>query len=209
MRVVVVVGSRNHRDKSKKENFFKDYADQVLDTLIAQFGLQEKSDSNLIFGNRFQVYTLLERVILDNPDEDMCLFYIGHGSEVGWSVTGCKKNQDIDLVTYEELRLLFAHHSGRIIWVNDCCYALAAEDALESHAGDHFLIGAMPRDRFGAPSGFLDMILQTWMSGGRRYQWWVWYDSDDGLGNILKRQEKEIDLYFGNPELPITTFQYT
>jgi hypothetical protein len=104
---------------------------------------------------------------LEKSNEDICLFYIGHGSKKeggGWAVQGTSE----DILCYSELALVLVHHEGRLIFVNDCCYAGLAEEALQHHSSENLLIVSSPKDRV-CIYGITENLLAAWKSG-RRYE---------------------------------------
>ena len=106
----------------------------------------------------------LESIFLNNPKEDICLFYAGHGQEDGWGLSGQK---NIEAMTYEQLALIFSCHSGNLILVNYCCFAGAATAAFKHHPGESLMIAAMPVDVSGSSYNFCKLVLEHW--AGQRF----------------------------------------
>lgn len=89
------------------------------------------------------------------------LCYIGHGAKNGWGLSGYN---DAEVLTYENLNLLLSLHHGNLIFLNNCCYAMAAENAVSSRFGDYFLIGASLADATAHGDWLLDVVLNSWRS---------------------------------------------
>lgn len=101
----------------------------------------------------------LESLFMENSDEDICLFYIGHGQKNGWAPSA---RLNIETLTYRQLSLIFACHSGNLIFVNYCCYAGAARYSLIHHPGEHLLIAAMPKNISGIAFNFCRTVMDQW-----------------------------------------------
>jgi hypothetical protein len=96
--------------------------------------------------------------IFNNSSEDFLLYYSGHGisgNPTGWSNGGDKH------VFYYRLRRVFESFQGRLIFINDCCHALAVEPYLRDLSGRYLLFGASRRRRVGSIS-VLDSVLGFW-----------------------------------------------
>lgn len=106
----------------------------------------------------------LESIFLEYPKEDICLFYAGHGQEDGWGLSGEK---DVEAMTYEQLALVLACHSGNLIMVNYCCFAGAAKNVFAHHGGESLLIAAMPENISGCADNFCRLVLEHW--AGQKY----------------------------------------
>ena len=157
MQVVIVIGEPNQADIDgrTKERFIKE-ADNFKKRLIEEFGFLEDDFIVLTGGLQLPISSQLEKIIFERWKNDIILCYIGHGAENGWGLSGYTDNE---VLVYENLRILLELHCGNLIFLNTCCYALAAEEAVSSHFGDYLLIGAMAADKRGCIDNFLDTIL--------------------------------------------------
>lgn len=165
MQIVIVIGKTNHLDTDKQR--FVKTARELVKGLARDFKMT-RGDFIFISGtNSVEVIKKLEEVFLEKSGEDICLFYIGHGSKReggGWAVQGTSE----DILFYSELALVLVHHAGRLIFVNDCCYAGLAEDALQHHPSENLLIASSPKDRV-CIYGITNNLLAAWKSG-RKYE---------------------------------------
>ena len=109
-----------------------------------------------------RVQELIECILLEYREEDFCLFYIGHGQPEGWALSGIL-NQEV--LSYEDLNLVLALHSGSLIFVNCCCYAGSAEKSLQARSGEFFLLAAMPSFVSGSANNFIKSIFKDWSIG--------------------------------------------
>lgn len=141
MRAIIVVGKANYLDRDDQR--FRKISDWVETMFTDYFGKKLRSGWTVLSGSSSaEVAEKLQEIILDNPEEDICLLYIGHGAKNGWAVIGTSD----DVLEYESLRLIFAHHYGCLIFVNDCCYAMAGQKALESHNEETLFLAASPEN---------------------------------------------------------------
>ncbi|OGY64611.1 MAG: hypothetical protein A3I89_01665 [Candidatus Harrisonbacteria bacterium RIFCSPLOWO2_02_FULL_41_11] len=196
MQIIVVVGQPNNNDFDNGiSERFNQGANNLIDKLVKELSFREKEDIiRLPSGNNELITALLGEIFLNKPREDSCLFYLGHGDKSGWSVTGYENNPDDEknIVDYEKLRLIFAGHDGNLIFVNDCCYALAAEAAMESRFSRYLLIGATPKDTKGS-GDIWKRAVHCWKDH-KPFQWTLGSLRIDGECN-------EIKLWQGSEEL--------
>lgn len=157
MRAIVVVGKTNHLDRDEQR--FHKIAGWVTGVLSDYFQKRLCSGWTALSGSSSaEVAEKLQEIILENPEDDVCLFYIGHGAKDGWAVLGTSD----DVLEYESLRLIFAHHYGRLIFANDCCYGMAGQKALESHSQETLFFGASP-ENYLSNTFFIEHLLATWL----------------------------------------------
>lgn len=164
MQIAVVIGKANYNDPSNDR--FAKVVRELVKKLAIDFKIPRKNFHFIAGTNSVEVLKKLEEIFLEKSKEDICLFYIGHGSNKdggGWAVQGTSD----DILHYSELALALAHHDGRLIFVNDCCYAGLAEEALQHHS-DNLLIASSPRDRV-CIYGITENLLAAWKSG-RKYE---------------------------------------
>ncbi|MDE2001017.1 MAG: hypothetical protein KGI60_00435 [Patescibacteria group bacterium] len=158
MHVIVVVGKPSNED-SRKDRFEIAATNTILNLRI-DFDMARKDDLSYVWGPASRVQKRLEAIFLEKRDEDICLFYFGHGAEYGWAMLGDRRPGSV--LAYEDLRLTLAQHSGNLLFINAPCYAGAASDALEGHGGAHCLIALVPRDKCGYPENFIHSIFGSW-----------------------------------------------
>ncbi len=111
-----------------------------------------------IFDNAEETRLALEYIFESNDKDDILLYYSGHGligDKPGWSM-GEKK-----YLLYESLRGIFGRFSGRLAVINDCCYSLGLNSALQVLGSRYALFGPA---RFHCISSntILDSVLGYW-----------------------------------------------
>lgn len=168
MRVVIVIGQEGSEGASKalRCRFFME-STALINRFTGDLEIPEKSISFTSLGGYRKttaedIRKELEEIILENPKEDLCLVYIGHGQDNGWALSGLK---DKESIYYEELNLILALHDGKLIFLNSCCYGGAGADALAAHPDNSLLISPMPATHFGYIIGFFSDLIEKWKSG--------------------------------------------
>jgi hypothetical protein len=163
LRAVIVVGKANQNDQDDQR--FHKIASWVGNVLSDYFRNRLCSGWTLLSGaSSAEIAEKLQEIILDNPEEDLCLLYIGHGAKDGWAVLGTSD----DVLKYESLRLILAHHCGCLIFVNDCCYAMAGQKALEGHAGESLFLAAAP-DNYLSNNFIVYHLFVAWLHEQQYY----------------------------------------
>ncbi|OGY63193.1 MAG: hypothetical protein A3I89_01005 [Candidatus Harrisonbacteria bacterium RIFCSPLOWO2_02_FULL_41_11] len=66
------------------------------------------------------IYEMLEKILTGSGVEPFVLYYTGHGLKYGWSPDDCL------YIFYDRIFKILAEHRKEIIFLNDCCYAMAA-----------------------------------------------------------------------------------
>lgn len=166
VKAIIVVADPNYIDIEKKvEDRFLRTGDFIRQTLKDTFGFSEENISHIVCKNLEsspkKLHDFLEDTFLENPGKDFCIFYTGHGNADGWSIDGTLDQ----ILAYEDLRLVFAQHNKRLIFINSCCHAGAAEISLQNHSGESLLLAAMPGEISGLAFGFLPGIFECWGRG--------------------------------------------
>ncbi len=166
MKAIIVVGMPNENDSGSLGTRFTERAELIAYVLNKKLKFQKQDIIVLTpdgtSGSAGRFLESLNSILLDNPFEDICLFYIGHGWEEGWGLNGTKS---IESITYDELGLALVHHSGNLILVNYCCCAGAAVSALANKLGEWLLIAAMPADQSDCARNFCRYVIEDWSSG--------------------------------------------
>ncbi|GEM_PF-2735583 len=165
MQAIIVLGKTNSKDTDGQR--FEKVAKQLTSSLTTDFKVPLQNLLIIRNADSAEIFEKLEEVFIESSKEDVCLFYIGHGSKKdggGWAVQGTCD----DILFYSELALALAHHGSRLIFVNDCCYAGLAEKALEFHAADSLLITASPENKVAVIDIIPNMLL-AWKNG-RKYE---------------------------------------
>ncbi len=165
MQVVIVIGQANYNDSDKQR--FAKRVRELVKNLVIDFRISRDQFTFIAGQSGEGVFKKLEELFLEKSKEDFCLFYIGHGSNKdggGWAVRGTND----DILRYSELALAVAHLEGRLILVNDCCYAGLAEEALKFHSSENLLIASSPGDRVSI-YGIAENLLWSWKNG-RKYE---------------------------------------
>lgn len=164
MKAIVVIGQPNKSDiEHGLGTRFLEKAEIILSALREKLEFSKKDilvfspDGTPGSGQKFK--NELESIFLEYPDEDICLFYAGHGQKNGWGLSGTR---NIEAMTYRQLRLIFACHFGNLIFVNYCCFAGAAKYALTHRAGESLLIAAMPKNKSGCAYNFCRLVMEQW-----------------------------------------------
>lgn len=197
MHAIVVTGKASIKDCDELR--FENMAVSVINELIKKFNfkrwniLKRWNTYKLISGSSKKIKADLEKVFIEKQKQDILLIYIGHGQENGWALSGIR---DIDSLNYEELSLILAHHEGRLIFLNCCCFAGAAKWPLASHFGEHLLIAAMPEYKFGYVNNFFQYIFEDW-SAHRLYNPHMSYDNFDSIPQVEGNEELQ-RLFFVN-----------
>ena len=160
MYAIMVVGKANYLDKDEQR--FTVIAEWVAGVLKDYFFREGVCSGYIMIDGSSgeEVAEKLQEVILENPEQDLCMFYIGHGDKNGWAITGTKEN----ILEYEAIRLILAHHYGCLIFVNDCCFGLAGQKALESHSSETLFIAASPED-YLSNTFIIAHLLKCWLHG--------------------------------------------
>ena len=195
MKVIFVVGTANPDEKARGigARFSLDY-NYFYQSLIYELGILPENVHQLFFSSggmgkyvsAMSVKNDLDGIILEEKKEDVCLVYIGHGQENGWALTG---SRDVETLTYEDLHLTFALHSGNLIFLNDCCFGGAGIAALANHSADNLLISPLPANNFGYAYSFLPALIRNWKEQKN-------YDPEKSGDNIDSKP-----VVFGNPDL--------
>ncbi len=110
------------------------------------------------FGNSAEILTALGLFFKKYPEDDILLYYVGHGitsPKFGWSIGPGK------YILYKFLKKIFSKFSGRLVFINDCCHALAVDQHLRILAGRYLLFGAC-RKGCTASESILDPVLGYW-----------------------------------------------
>lgn len=105
----------------------------------------------------------LEYLFKRHRTDDVLFYYTGHGinvsepgsARIGWSL-GKEK-----YLHYLSLRDIFKKFQGRLIFINDCCHALAIDQHLKLISGRYLLFGASRRGCIASKS-ILDPVLGYW-----------------------------------------------
>lgn len=165
MKVIVVVGKANADDEANRIiDRFWERAIMVKAVLMRHLGFYARDilvlTSDGSAGSSVRLQKQLETALMGHRDEDVCLFYAGHGMEDGWALSGIRDNESL---SYSDLGLLLAQHHGNLILVNYCCFAGAAVAAFSHKAGEWLLIAAMPADRSDAAYRFCAYVMRSWM----------------------------------------------
>ncbi len=197
MHIIVIIGAPNNFDRDR--NRFKDERKKFLKRLLREFGFtpQNGFTYELLGGFSKSISKSLEMTFLERQKEDILLYYIGHGVEDGWALDGYAADAGGDILKYEDLALLLALHHKSIIFLNACCYALAAKEALSKRAGDFLFIGAMPANIQGPIFNFSNAVLDCWKN---RLPYHGVYSDAGGQIECLEYWE-HTELWMGNDRL--------
>lgn len=192
MRIMIVIGQEGSKTASKelRVRFFLE-ANNLMGKLTSELNIPEKSISFISLGGYLEttaedIRKSLETAILEDPKEDFCLIYIGHGQENGWAISGIRDEQSL---SYEALNLVFAPHEGNLIFLNSCCYGGAAEESLAAHPDNSLLISPLPATHFGYVFSFFNTLVENWKNG-------QFFDPETSGDNTDSKP-----VVIGNPEL--------
>ncbi len=166
MKAIIVIAdpSRTDIEKNIADRFLLE-GDFIRKALKKKFGFPE-ADIFYIVCNHLQsstvkLFELLETIFSENPGEDICLFYNGHGHQDGWAVNGTTGQ----MLIYNNLRFIFSQHRGCLIFINSCCHAGAAAVSVQDRKNKRLLIAAMPDGIEGLVHLFIRGIFKCWERG--------------------------------------------
>ncbi len=164
MKAIIVIGAPNEQDfKSGVTDRFTLRAAMINKALRSYLGFAD--DEVAFFASDGAPASIaveikaFENYLIAHSSEDLCLFYVGHGWEDAWALSGTRENA----LTYQQLGLFLVHHQANLIFVNYCCHAGAATEALMYKLGEWLLLAAMPRDISGYAYKFCLHVLTAWI----------------------------------------------
>lgn len=121
--------------------------------------------------------------------EDILIFYSGHGGRDCWGFN----NYPDDVLEYRDLENIFWKFQGRLVLINDCCYALAIQSCLRKCIRGRFLLfGSSRKDKIGDSFvSILNPILKAWLKKKKAFPE-VIYTEGEGSGtmDICSRRER-------------------
>ncbi|MHB9019430.1 MAG: hypothetical protein ACYC3G_00935 [Minisyncoccota bacterium] len=144
------------------------YVDSVrfFDYLINEVGLTK--DDIVFYGPAevkagiifYNIFFALCKLTINEP---LIIYYAGHGNEEGWDLKG-------DIVIFYDLLAKFLDcRLAPLIFINDCCFGMAAVDFLEKLKFRKLILALAPKDLVGETDGkslLLSEIFAYWR--GRR-----------------------------------------
>ena len=108
----------------------------------------------------------LEFAVNRHKDEDLIIYYSGHGGEDCWGFN----NHFNDVIKYLDLMGALSAFNGRLILINECCFAFAIEPYLVKLQGRYLLFGSSRKNKVSTASVcVLGQILEAWSRGRRAY----------------------------------------
>ncbi len=110
-----------------------------------------------------EVENALRQLFELHRTDDLLFYYTGHGinvskpgsSRIGWSFGNER------YLHYLAFRDIFKKFQGRLVFINDCCHALAIDQHLKLISGRYLLFGASRRGCVASES-ILDPVLGYW-----------------------------------------------
>lgn len=114
------------------------------------------------FSDAKSVFKTIKQAVDDYKKEDFLFYLCGHG--LTGKPTGMflgERNQGRQYLFYRSLKKIFQNFQGRLILINDCCWALSIEPYLKSLTGRYLLFGASRKRRVSQFS-ILDSVLGYW-----------------------------------------------
>jgi len=111
--------------------------------------------------------------------EDILLFYSGHGGKDCWGFN----NYLDDILEYRDLENIFRRFQGRLVVVNDCCYALAIQSCLRKCLNGRFLLfGSSRKDKIGDSFiSVLNPVLMAWSKKKKAFPRVIYTEGEGGV----------------------------
>ncbi len=113
--------------------------------------LLPKRDISFLRSSRFktseEVFRTLQILMSRYKNEDVLLFFAGHGSRVRWFLGG--SGPDEKVLRYSQLEMLFNSFNGRVIIINECCHSMSLIQSTYCLAGRYLLLGCSRTQNLG------------------------------------------------------------
>lgn len=107
----------------------------------------------------------LRRFFRRNQNEDVVLFFSGHGSRFEWYLGGEGPKEKV--IRYSDLESALNYFKGRLVVLSECCHALALNQYLSALGGRYMLIGASRAENLG--DAFLTVLNEAcWLWKARK-----------------------------------------
>lgn len=133
------------------------------------------------------LYQTLRNALKKHAGETIVLYYSGHGYRDGWHLM-----RHI-FVPYKKLFRIFGKHRRPFIFINDCCFAMAAEKYQKMLRSRNLILGLAPENGIGYAS-VLRQILRDW---SRRQpanpKYWVADARNRPIKSLILRRGNKID----------------
>lgn len=107
-------------------------------------------------------YNILFRICELSKNEPLIVYYSGHGLKSSWDF------ERDTAIPYEAIFNFLGKREAPLIFINDCCYGMAAADFMKEIGYPKMLIGLAPKDCIGEASPksvLLTEIFRYWRKG--------------------------------------------
>jgi hypothetical protein len=113
------------------------------------------------FKNAISAANKFKSIIDEHENDNILFYYSGHGisENHGWCLG--KPGNKSKYLFYGLLGKIFKSFLGKLVFINDCCYALAVEPYLKDLEGRYLLFGSSRAENVSSIS-VLDSILWPW-----------------------------------------------
>ena len=143
------------------------YADSArfFDYLVNETGMTK--DDVVFYGpaeartgiNFYNIFLALCKATINEP---LVIYYAGHGTEEGWNP------KDDVIIYYEILAKFLDSRLAPLIFINDCCFGMAAADYLSTLKCRKLVLGLAPKNLVGETDGkslLLSDVFSYWRKG--------------------------------------------
>jgi|GEM_PF-1751378 len=145
---------------------YNDAAD-FFNYLVKEVGI--KKDDIFFYGPaeyeaKINFYNIFAQICKRSRNEDLIIYYSGHGLDNCWSL------KDYAEIPYEVLAHFLQDRSAPLIFINDCCFGMAAVDFLKDLYCRKLIIGLAPKNLLGQSDDNVgSVLLPDLFSSWRKY----------------------------------------